>query len=124
MNDLSWRHPLERPSGAEACVREGLAAVLHPEPWSTWPTSEATFGRGFSPANVTDFFGEGLLLPPVALDLAGEENPTVTRILAHNSRMPTNLMGDVRALVSGADVGAARLEELVHASGPTPWPRR
>lgn len=72
---------------------------------------------GGLPANVTDFFGEGLLLPPVPLYLAGEENQAVVRILSHNSRMPENLLGDVRALVSGANVGAARLTELVERFG-------
>ena len=72
---------------------------------------------GGLPANVTDFFGEGLLLPPVPLYLEGEENSTVFRVLSHNSRMPANLLGDVRALVSGANVGVARLEELLDRFG-------
>lgn len=72
---------------------------------------------GGLPANVTDFFGEGLLLPPVPLYVAGEESTPVFRILAHNSRMPQNLLGDVRALVAGANVGVARLEQLVERFG-------
>jgi N-methylhydantoinase B len=72
---------------------------------------------GGLPANVTDFFGEGLLMPPVALYEAGKENEAVFKILSHNTRMPRNLMGDVRALVSGANVGAARLDDLIERFG-------
>jgi N-methylhydantoinase B len=74
---------------------------------------------GGLPANVTDFFGEGLLLPPVPLYLAGEENEPIVRIITHNSRMPENVLGDVRALVAGANVGAVRLQELLEKFGST-----
>jgi N-methylhydantoinase B len=72
---------------------------------------------GGLPANVTDYFGEGLLLPPVPLCLSGEENVAVMRVIGHNSRMPANLMGDVRALIAGANVGAVRLEEVLDRFG-------
>jgi N-methylhydantoinase B len=72
---------------------------------------------GGLPANATDFFGEGLLLPPVPLYTAGEENEPIVRILSHNSRMPENLLGDVRALVAGVNVGAARMQELLDRFG-------
>ena len=72
---------------------------------------------GGLPANATDFFGEGLLLPPVPLYTAGEENVPIVRIICHNSRMPENLLGDVRALVAGVNVGAMRMEELLERFG-------
>jgi N-methylhydantoinase B len=64
-------------------------------------------------ALATDTFAEGLLLPPVRLYSAGEPDATVTRILERNSRAPTKVMGDVRALVAGANVLARRTEELL-----------
>src|SRR5207302_1446234 len=64
-------------------------------------------------ALATDTFAEGLLLPPVRLYSAGEPDTTVTRILERNSRAPTKVMGDVRALVAGANVLARRTEELL-----------
>jgi N-methylhydantoinase B len=73
---------------------------------------------GGLPAKVTDTFGEGLVLPPVPLYMRGEENSAVMRIIAHNSRTPANTIGDVRALVAGANVGAIRLEELLDRFGP------
>jgi len=75
---------------------------------------------GGLPANATDFFGEGLLLPPVPLYVAGEENSDVVRILAHNTRMPENLLGDIRGLVAGANVGAMRMQELLERFGVEP----
>jgi N-methylhydantoinase B len=75
---------------------------------------------GGLPANATDFFGEGLLLPPVPLYIAGEENADVVRILSHNTRMPENLLGDIRGLVAGANVGAVRMQELLERFGVAP----
>lgn len=72
---------------------------------------------GGLPANVTDFYGEGLLLPPVKLYDAGEPCTPVFRILEHNTRLPKNLLGDVQALVSGANVGAMRIAEVLDRFG-------
>ncbi len=64
-------------------------------------------------ALATDVFAEGLLLPPVRLVAAGEPVADVWRILERNSRGPDKVAGDVRALVAGVNVMAARIEELV-----------
>jgi len=68
-------------------------------------------------ANATDVFWEGLQLPPVRLFAAGVPVRDLHRILAHNSRSPERVMGDVRALVAGATVAARRAEELVARFG-------
>lgn len=59
----------------------------------------------------TDIFLEGLQLPPVRLDA------TVEAILRANSRTPDKVMGDVRALVAGTAVAAARMDKLLEEYG-------
>ena len=68
-------------------------------------------------ATATDVFAEGLQLPPVRLFAAGEPVSDVQRILALNSRTPGRVMGDVQALVAGANVAARRVEELAERYG-------
>jgi N-methylhydantoinase B len=68
-------------------------------------------------ALATDTFAEGLLLPPVHLSRAGEPADDVLRIIAGNSRTPDKAVGDVHALVAGANVIGRRLEELIARYG-------
>ncbi|MEV4571667.1 hydantoinase B/oxoprolinase family protein [Nonomuraea jabiensis] len=65
----------------------------------------------------TDIFLEGLQLPPVRLATEEGLDPTVEAILRANSRTPDKVMGDVRALVAGTAVAAARLQTLVGEYG-------
>ncbi|MBO3745694.1 hydantoinase B/oxoprolinase family protein [Streptosporangiaceae bacterium NEAU-GS5] len=66
----------------------------------------------------TDIFLEGLQLPPVRLATAAGLEPAIEAILRANSRTPDKVMGDVRALVAGTAVAAARLEALIAEHGP------
>ncbi|MCA2227456.1 hydantoinase B/oxoprolinase family protein [Nonomuraea aurantiaca] len=65
----------------------------------------------------TDIFLEGLQLPPVRLATAAGLEPAVEAILRANSRTPDKVMGDVRALVAGTAVAAARVGTLVAEYG-------
>ncbi|MFI6923508.1 hydantoinase B/oxoprolinase family protein [Nonomuraea spiralis] len=65
----------------------------------------------------TDVFLEGLQLPPVRLATRDGLEPAVEAILRANSRTPDKVMGDVRALVAGTAVAAARLESLMAEHG-------
>jgi N-methylhydantoinase B len=65
----------------------------------------------------TDIFLEGLQLPPVRLATADGVDPAIEAILRANSRTPDKVMGDVRALVAGTAVAAARLETLIGEYG-------
>ncbi|MFB4274662.1 hydantoinase B/oxoprolinase family protein [Nonomuraea sp. MTCD27] len=65
----------------------------------------------------TDIFLEGLQLPPVRLATSQGLDPAVEAILKANSRTPDKVMGDVRALVAGTAVAAARLESLIAEYG-------
>jgi N-methylhydantoinase B len=68
-------------------------------------------------ALATDTFSEGLLLPPVYLYREGEPARDVLRIIAGNSRTPEKAIGDVHALVAGANVVGRRVEELLGRYG-------
>lgn len=72
---------------------------------------------GGLPANATEIYHEGLVLPPMKFHEAGEPNRTLLTVLAANSRMPDKLMGDLRALLGGVNVGARRLEGLIAKYG-------
>ncbi|MEV6154311.1 hydantoinase B/oxoprolinase family protein [Nonomuraea sp. NPDC052129] len=65
----------------------------------------------------TDIFLEGLQLPPVRLATSAGLEPAVEAILRANSRTPDKVMGDVRALVAGTAVAAARVGALVAEYG-------
>ncbi len=76
---------------------------------------------GMSPGGIsvgaTSVFGEGLLIPPIKLFEAGELNEAVMAIIGSNSRTPILTTGDVLALVSGANVGAKRISDLLTRYG-------
>ncbi|MFC4014888.1 hydantoinase B/oxoprolinase family protein [Nonomuraea purpurea] len=65
----------------------------------------------------TDIFLEGLQLPPVRLATEDGVDPAIEAILRANSRTPDKVMGDVRALVAGTAVAAARVRALISEYG-------
>jgi N-methylhydantoinase B len=69
-------------------------------------------------SDATDVFLEGVQLPPVRI--ATEEGlvDDLVRVLAANSRTPGKLVGDLRALIAGANVAARRLEEIIELHSP------
>ena len=80
----------------------------------------ADLGGGYAggvAATAQDMFAEGMNLPPVHLFRAGEPEAVVWKIIENNSRTPEKVIGDIRALVSGANVMARRVEELVERYG-------
>jgi N-methylhydantoinase B len=62
-------------------------------------------------------YHEGLILPPVRLYRAGEPEEAILDILAANSRTPEKVLGDLRAMAAGDNVGAARLVDLARRHG-------
>lgn len=72
---------------------------------------------GGLPANATDCFQEGLVLPPMRLEHQGEPNRDLLALIAANSRTPTKVIGDIRAMQAGTHVGAQRLAELAETHG-------
>ncbi len=72
---------------------------------------------GGLPANATEMYHEGLILPPVKLYDAGKPNESLIKIIGANSRTPEKVLGDVYALLAAANVGAVRLAALVERYG-------
>jgi N-methylhydantoinase B len=62
-------------------------------------------------------YAEGLLLAPVRLYRAGEENPDVFAILTENVRDPLSTVSDLRAQGAACRLGRRRLEEAVERYG-------
>jgi N-methylhydantoinase B len=72
---------------------------------------------GGLPANATEIYHEGLVLRPMKFHDAGVPNATLLTVLTANSRTPDKLMGDLRALLGGVNVGEARLKSLIAKYG-------
>lgn len=67
---------------------------------------------GSMPPNATEIFQEGLRLPPVKLFDAGSLNESLHKVIALNSRVPHDIIGDLNAQVAAGKVGERRLGEL------------
>jgi N-methylhydantoinase B len=74
---------------------------------------------GGLPANATEMYHEGLILPPLRLVKAGQPEQAIFDIVAANSRTPVKVLGDIRAMIAGDHLGATRLEELAARYGRT-----
>jgi N-methylhydantoinase B len=68
-------------------------------------------------AQAIETFEEGLQIPPLRLDRAGERNRDLVRLIELNSRSPVETMGDIDALAAGALVCARRVQALVAEHG-------
>ena len=66
--------------------------------------------RGLTAAR--DLWEEGLILPPVKYHTRGIVNRDIENVVAANSRIPTETLGDLRGQVASCKVGARRLQEL------------
>ncbi len=73
--------------------------------------------NGGLPANATEIFHEGLVIPPLKLYEEGVPNADVHRMIASNSRTPARVLGDIRSLVVGGNMTAPRLTELCDKYG-------
>src|SRR5271168_2792465 len=72
---------------------------------------------GGLPANATECFHEGLMIPPSKLYSAGELDVGLARMIRANSRTPGKLAADIDALAAGGNVAAVRIGELVAKYG-------
>jgi N-methylhydantoinase B len=67
--------------------------------------------------HATEIYQEGLRLPILKLYEEGEPNHTLFEILAKNTRLPTEVLGDVRAQVAACSIGERGLERVVRKYG-------
>ena len=72
---------------------------------------------GGFPGEATEIFHEGLRVPPVKIIKKGVDVPEVWKMMLANVRTPRGNYGDMRALISGVDLGEKRFEELVEKYG-------
>ena len=59
-----------------------------------------------------DIWEEGLVIPPVKYHVRGEVNREIEKLVAANSRIPVETLGDLRGQVAACRVGASRIREL------------
>ena len=67
--------------------------------------------------DATQFYEEGLQIPPMKFYESGEINDSVESFIRGNVRIPDQVMGDVEALRSATTLGANRLREIVDEQG-------
>lgn len=67
---------------------------------------------GSTSASSTEIFQEGLLLPPVRIERAGEPDPDLERLILANSRQPELVQGDMRAQIAATKMGVDRIGDL------------
>ncbi len=72
---------------------------------------------GGFPSEATEIFHEGIRVPPVKIKKRGEDVEEVWKLWLANVRTPRYNYGDMRALISGVEVGAQRLAQTVEKYG-------
>lgn len=73
-------------------------------------------GRGMGPDG-KDIFEEGVMIPHMHLAREGVLNRDLIRLLCANSREPLQTEGDLLAILSAGEEGAARLTEMLEEFG-------
>ncbi|MSY73546.1 MAG: hydantoinase B/oxoprolinase family protein, partial [Actinobacteria bacterium] len=68
-------------------------------------------------ALATDIYQEGLQLPPIRIGTIDGLDQQLLSIIAANSRLPDATVGDLRALIAGANVAARRMASLIDEYG-------
>jgi N-methylhydantoinase B len=64
-----------------------------------------------------EVFQEGLLIPPMKLQRAGEMNPDFLGLFLANCRTPDTNLGDIRAMLAALEVGRRRVMEMIQQHG-------
>lgn len=70
----------------------------------------------FSP-QVTDTYGEGIMIPPLKIVKEGVFNEDLRAIIEANSRLPIQVFNDIRCLVATNNVALSRLTEAIEYYG-------
>lgn len=79
--------------------------------------------RNDYPADARSIYEEGLVLPPLKLVNAGEFDEVVADIIAANSRMPRETVGNIRSGVGATMQGARKLGRIVESHGEPTYRR-
>ncbi|MBV9539029.1 MAG: hydantoinase B/oxoprolinase family protein [Acidisphaera sp.] len=87
-----------------------LASVGH------WHDVGGAVPGNYNPS-ATEYWQEGVLIPPVRLVAAGRTQHDILEIVLAASRLPDSAYGDLHAHLSALDLGAGRLDALLNAYG-------
>lgn len=66
---------------------------------------------------LTELFGEGVVMPPIRLSIAGVENEDLVQLLTENFRDPLSTLSDLRAQRAACQLGDDRVQELSRLYG-------
>jgi N-methylhydantoinase B len=88
----------------------GVNLVHHTDVGGARPGSQAVEG-------IFDWHQEGLRIPPVRIVEEGRENAAALAIIGANSRVPRNVLGDLRSQRASLRVGERRIGELYDRFG-------
>ena len=72
---------------------------------------------GGLPANATEIFHEGLVIPPLRFREGGKRRRDIEALILANVRLPAKVMGDLDALLTGLSVTRARALDLLERYG-------
>jgi N-methylhydantoinase B len=72
---------------------------------------------GSMPADATEVYQEGFIIPPLPLYQRGVRNETLFALLRRNVRLPETLMGDLDAQLASVKVGARGYTQMVREFG-------
>ena len=97
-------------------VFEGETLVAFAQSWAHFTDIGGMLAGSISP-NCVDLFQEGIIIPPVRLAREGQLNDDLLRMFIRNSRFPSLVRGDMRALIAAVQLGERRIEELAKRFG-------
>ena len=90
------------------------------EGWAATMAHHSDVG-GITPGSVavhaSEIYQEGLRMPLLKLFDAGEENTTLFKVIAKNTRQPVQVLGDLRAQVAACRAGEQGITEIVRRYG-------
>ena len=72
---------------------------------------------GSIPISARSIYHEGIRMPPIKLYDRGVLNEEALRLFCHNTRVPTHVEADIKAIAAGTAAGAARVIELCDRFG-------
>jgi N-methylhydantoinase B len=76
-------------------------------------------GRSFGsmPADATEIFQEGFIIPPLLFYRAGARDKSIVALIRSNVRLPDCFMGDIEAQIASVKVGVRSYREMVSEFG-------
>lgn len=90
--------------------------VAFSQAWAHFSDIGGMHAGSISPS-CTEYYQEGLIIPPVRLATEGRVNEDLLRVFLRNSRFPDAVRGDMRALMAAVNLGDRRMQDLLARFG-------